>query len=226
MAARPINVNVNDPHAVAADALLDFNCLPLRTLHDSWYAGLPDGDLVVRLRGRPRVERRLNQWLLDRHGLNARFWFQPEQPFERLALLDGERLLKLVVYTGLTLNAKRIQHTLIGDDVRLIKQSIGQPAYQFALKRAPFLGPLPPGLLPPSAYSDDFYCHTSACGTRALAVAFAARRAGPDPALLARILFRLPRSLAGYAGDTPPTPDTATATAALLLRVATELELT
>lgn len=203
-------------------AICEFNFAPLDYVHDSWLSTLPDGDLLAKLRSSRRVKARLSRHLLSQLKLEGHYWFDFGQPGARLTLLDSEQLLKLVFYCGLTLDATRVQQTVLRQEVLRIKNAIGEPGYQFALKRAPHIGPLPASLVPQDPYSNDFYRHATICGTRCLGVAVSRF----NRALTHRLLLKLPAVWQEvFEAATQTETADALPAAELLERVAAELEL-
>ena len=84
-----------------AAAIVEFNCLPSRYAHDSWFTALPHGALLLRLRESPRVAQRLSRHLLAAWGLEGQYCFDFSAPATRLDLLDSPTLTRLVLYAGL-----------------------------------------------------------------------------------------------------------------------------
>lgn len=188
-----------------ANAVLEFNCLPSRYAHPSWFAALPHGALLLRLRASPRVAGRLSRHLLAEWGLAGQYCFEFGAGPARLALLDGATLAQLVLYAGLTATAAYVRQTVERDKVAALKRRMGEPAFLFALKRAPFLGgaAVPPVALQ-RASPDAFYRITLVAGLRCLASGLSGR----EPALLRRLLLKFPQGWAAsfVVGKTTPPP--------------------
>lgn len=175
-------------------AIVEFNCLPSRYAHASWFATLPHGALLVRLRESPRIAQRLSRYLAAAWGLEGQYYFDFSAPAARLALLDSSTLVQLVLYAGLTATAAYVRQTVEHDKVAALKQRLGESAFLFALKRAPFLGgaaaSLPVALH--GASPDTFYQLTLVVGLQCLAASLS----GQEPALLRRLLLKFPRGWA------------------------------
>jgi hypothetical protein len=195
------NIESQPRHAHAAGLLtaaLEFNFLPIRYIHDSWLAALPHGAPLASLRCCRRVEQRLSRQLLVEFDLAGRYWFDFTVPASQIALLDGASLEKLVFYTGLALNARHISRIVARDELLPLKQSLGETAYLFAVKRAPFLTPLSAQGELPERYAEDMREHLTISGLKCLSQLLA----GYGPALTQRLRLKLP--LAWCEHFTPP----------------------
>ncbi|MFO1349192.1 MAG: SctK family type III secretion system sorting platform protein [Gammaproteobacteria bacterium] len=173
-----------------SSAVGEFNFLPSRYAHPSWLACLPHGALLVRLRDSPRIAQRLSRHLLAEWELEDRYCFDFSARPARLALIDGAVLARLVLYAGLTATASYARRAVERDKVAAIKRCIGAPAFLFALKRAPFLGgaaPAPTDLRQQTV--EAFHAASLAAGMRQLAACLQEQ----EPALLQRLLFKLPK---------------------------------
>lgn len=192
-----------------AAAIVEFNCLPSRYAHDSWFTALPHGALLLRLRESPRIAQRLSRHLLAAWGLEGQYCFDFSTPPARLALLDSSTLTQLVLYAGLTATAAYVRQTVERDKVAALKQRLGEPAFLFALKRAPFLG----GVVPLStalhrASPDAFHRITLLAGLQCLAASLKGR----ERALRRRLLFKFPHGwAASFASSKAMPPPAASA---------------
>lgn len=203
-----------------AAAIVEFNCFPSRYAHASWFTALPHGALLLRLRASPRIAQRLSRHLLAAWGLEGQYCFDFSAPPARLALLDSSTLTQLVLYAGLTATAAYVRQTVERDKVAALKQRLGEPAFLFALKRAPFLGgasPLPVALR--RAAPEAFYRITLVAGLQCLAASLSGR----EPALLRRLLFKFPQGWAASfatGAAAPPPAASARLFAQLLMEIA------
>ncbi|MGB4876465.1 MAG: SctK family type III secretion system sorting platform protein [Candidatus Competibacter sp.] len=191
------------PDRRLAAAIVEFNCLPGRYAHDSWFAVLPRGALLLRLRESPRVAQRLSRELLAAWGLEGHYCFDFSAPSARLALLDGSTLAQLVLYAGLTATAAYVRRAVERDKMAALKQRLGEPALLFALKRAPFLSgvaPLPDALH--RASPDAFHQITLLAGLQCLAASLK----GQERALRRRLLLKFPQGWAAAFAPSKATP--------------------
>lgn len=186
---------MTSPHrAAGADQALlpvigEFNFLPGRYLHSSWLQALPYAALLDKLRRCPRSEARVSRYLLDLFGLGDQYWFDFTEPLLRIALLKGVALDKLVFFAGLVCVSSHIQHAVLRAEVQQLRHSLGDEAYGFALKRAPFL--VPAGSFPESERRvQGIRFHALLTGLHCLSGAFAGR----PPALTRRLLLKLPQA--------------------------------
>ncbi|MFH0787906.1 MAG: SctK family type III secretion system sorting platform protein [Pseudomonadota bacterium] len=119
--------------------IYEFNFWPGRYIHPSWLEGLIENDLFNRLKESRRAGQRLSPVILLKFGLDRSCFFNFEDPLRRLALLNGEALLKLVYLAGVSVHAGEISRVIEREAVLSLKKSLGEEPYLFALKRAPFL---------------------------------------------------------------------------------------
>jgi hypothetical protein len=178
--------------------IYEFNILPARFIHDSWISELAewgvDKRLFHTLRDGSRAEVRLSRLILMKRGVHQDYFFDFQEPPKRLALLDGNTLQKLLFYTGLTLSARSISREIERTKVAALKKVLGEPAYLFAMKKAPLL-----------IGSQDFTDVTlgepealpsilSERGTHCLKSCFGEA----PPSLTQRMLLKLPRKFSTY----------------------------
>lgn len=174
--------------------VLEFNLRPIHYIHPSWLAELPHAVLIERLRSSPRATTWLSHYLLSHWRLEQRYWYDFSTPVACLALAEANVLEKLVLYLGLVLNIRYIRQTVERDKVRVLKQRIGEEAFLFTLKRAPFLGlGTPPSTteLSASLPPEDFPQKVRAIGVHCLASTMAEY---DDPCLIQRLLFKFPKA--------------------------------
>jgi hypothetical protein len=136
----------------------------------------------------------LSHYLLSHWRLEQRYWCDFSTPVVCLALAEADVLEKLVLYLGLVLNIRYIRQTVERDKVRVLKERIGEEAFLFALKRAPFLGlGTPPSAteLSTSLPPEDFHQKVRAIGLHCLASTMAEYT---DPSLIQRLLFKFPKA--------------------------------
>ncbi|HVJ87854.1 MAG TPA: SctK family type III secretion system sorting platform protein [Caulifigura sp.] len=182
-----------------------FNQHPATTLHTDHLLPLPPGEragvrgvsqinphLFNRLLQSPRAERQLSAWVIKHHGLSPTGFWRFEYPPQRLAILDPPHLESLIRFTAATAITPRIIALIGGAQLREAKQSLGDDAYQFALKRASLVaGPKPIETdLPPDA-------PLTAANITATGLAWLRTCLGNDsPELLKRTSLKLPAAWA------------------------------
>lgn len=170
-------------------SICEFNFLPLRYIHSSWLETVRRGTLLSKFRGCRRTEQRLSRYLLAEFELHGQYWFDFSDPCKCIALLDGNKLAQLVLYTGLAVNAARIKGTILGKEVLKLRRDLGEDAYLFALKDASLFG-LTSEVASLPRYSKCMLVQAKICGIRCLATVF------PEgtPAFTKRMLLKLPVS--------------------------------
>jgi len=163
----------------------EFNFLPLRYIHPSWLKTISGGKYVEKMRSCTRTEYRLSRYLLSCFGLENEFCFNFTDQVKSIALLDNDQITKVVQHAGLAVNREHIKKIIARDDVVQLKQQIGEEAYVFALKRAPFLGEIPE--FPSSYKSEHMPTNIIVSGIRCLATIFS-----DDSAVFKRVLLKFP----------------------------------
>jgi hypothetical protein len=113
-----------------------FNVYPAAYANPGWFSTLVPGHLFGRLSKSRRGLSRLSGLLLQAHGLDKTAWYDFNLPQWRFALLPPQVINTLVTYGGLALAHRRIATMVDKAALARLKGSIGERAYQFALKRA------------------------------------------------------------------------------------------
>ncbi|WP_027185224.1 SctK family type III secretion system sorting platform protein [Desulfovibrio inopinatus] len=118
------------------------------TPHISQYSKLAKtlsrANLLTVMKASPRGAARLNRHLdlLVERGSDEeslRPYYDFEEHWTRLALLDVEEILRLACLFGLAIDAKTVARRVDKETVMALKQRFGKDAYIFAVKRAAFL---------------------------------------------------------------------------------------
>jgi len=122
---------------------LTLNFDPCDFVHDSWIGSVPHGPLARRLRDEPAAAAPASRYLRWVLGLEGDYCGDFSTPHSRLALLDGTSLSRLSLYLGLVLRSRELRSEMRGERLRSVKHSVGNDAFAFAVKRAPFLGSIP-----------------------------------------------------------------------------------
>ena len=170
---------------------LELMLQPATYLHESWYETLPNGELIRRLRNEPAATALVNRQLRDILALDLE---SPPHEFSgwraRLALLEGPALAQLSLYLGLALRSAALRNELLGARLRRLRETLGNEAFTFALKRTPFLGAIPD--FPFEPQDDDPGIRFSLIGARFSILQVAQL----SEALARRMVLKLPRNWA------------------------------
>ena len=168
-----------------------FNIYPALYAHPSWLAPLAPRSLRDTLLAGQRGRLRFSALLLQRHGLDQRFWYDFEDRRHRFALLPAEVLRKLTTYCGLAFQHRTIAAAVGKAAIAQIKTSIGEPGYHFALKRAPLVLGQRRGIDVAWNGLGDFKAFVQAYG----AAYFLAHFQTLPRAITGRLLFKFPHAL-------------------------------
>lgn len=125
---------------VLSAQLARFNWCPAAYTHPSWIADwIPEQTLNL-MRQSQGAREALNSFLLEHHGLlEPAFEDAASSRLEVIFLLPPAQLQNLVHYAGVALSSEKIRKVLCGKQQKKIRETIGNSAFQFALKRAPFM---------------------------------------------------------------------------------------
>lgn len=181
---------------------LIFNTQPAVWLHNSWFDVVPHGAIARRLSAVPQAAPSVSSYLLRVFGLERNYCEDFSSPWARLALLDGPALEELFIHFGLALRSDELQREVLGEPLRLLKQSIGAERLNFAVKRAPLLGAIPEFAFEPE--SADPSVRFTLIGARFCAIHIAPF----GPSLLRRMTLKLPAAWSASL-NTPESPSQA-----------------
>jgi len=170
----------------------ELNALPARILHEEWTAALTrrgvDRKLFDALGASPRGEALLSRLVVKELGGKEAF-FDFREPPERVALLEGTALRRLILGAGAAWSSRGISREIHKARVLEIREILGERLYRFAVKTVPLLAPterLPEAPLPGGPSLEAFLRRGMGCLKSFLP---------PDLAL--RMLWKLPRAFAG-----------------------------
>lgn len=125
-----------------------FNCEPGSHVHSDHFEGLLPKSTLEYLQCSLRGKQRFSQWVIQNWDLKPDGVWEFEHPRCRLALLEPDRFLELLRYSGTAINAHAIAKIIDRRAQTEIRESLGEDLYHFALKRAPMLvGGVPADLL-------------------------------------------------------------------------------
>ena len=116
-----------------------FNTDLARIIDPSHLEGFIDLHLFEKLRASIRPRHKLSALLLKKFELDTAFCFDFQEPSRRLALLEKPILKSLLLHAGASYFSKGITHIIQKQELLELKETIGDDAYLFALKKAPFL---------------------------------------------------------------------------------------
>lgn len=169
----------------------EFNRLPARYMHISWADEWIGSALYAFLKSSTRVEKRLSFQILTHAGLHTRFIYDFSDPRRLLALLDADRLGRLVFFTGIAANAWRIGRVVGREPLKQIKRQLGVDGYRFALHKAPLLTGCMRDEHPEKFSISDIAGYVNSCGMRYLQICLG----GQPHALTGRLALKFPRQL-------------------------------
>jgi hypothetical protein len=184
-----------------------FNCRPAADLHPEHLAGHLDTALFERLRRIRRAERSLSAWVVRRFELDPRGHWDFAEPRWRLALLSGGQLERVVRLVGVAAMHRRIAQTVLGPQIRVIRESLGDEDHQFAIKRAAFLTRQLPAELEPASLATNPAAQAAEIGWLAVRGCLT----GAPPAIMERVALKLsPQIDVRRAASLPPSSIAAT----------------
>ena len=198
----------------------EFNFLPLRYIHPSWLKTISGGRYLEEMRSCSRTEYHLSRYLLSCFGLENDYCFDFTDQVKTIALLDDNKLTEIVKYAGLVINREQIKKNIAREDIVKLKQMIGEKAYMFALKRAPFMGTVPD--FPSTEYkSENLITNITVSGVQCLATLFSG-----NAAVFKRVFLKFPITWKPYTQlSTLYISKEFSTASSLLVRIQTELEI-
>ena len=139
-----------------------FNCQP--HIHPDYYSSLPQPVTQLLLNSR-RGRGRLAHWVMTQREFDAVGFWDFANPRRRLALLQPSELSELIRYVGTAVHANQIARTIDRNSLTQYRETLGEPLYNFAVKRAPLLiRKMPEGLATPRESNQQIVQWISATG--------------------------------------------------------------
>ena len=172
-----------------------FNVYPAAYAHPGWFSALLPEHLLDRLRKTRRGARRLSDLLLETNGLSKETWYDFSHLWWRFALLPPRVIDMLITYCGLAFAHRRVATLVDQSALARLKRSIGEPAYQFAVKRAPLMVGRHRGMDSAGADHDDLGNHVRQLG----AAYFLSHFNDAPTAIAGRLAFKFAPAMAGAA---------------------------
>ena len=124
--------------------LYGLNFAPFDYLDTGWKQEIPElnnlsDETFQALKKSKRGQGALNDIVLKHFEADQSFIEQLTSFQSRFCLLPGDYILNLISYIGIALHAHWIHKIILGKDIRLIKDTVGEDLYAFCLKRLPFM---------------------------------------------------------------------------------------
>jgi hypothetical protein len=135
-----------------------------------------------------RAERVLSDWVVKRFELDPRGHWDFAEPRWRLALLTGDQITRTARLLGVAAMHRRIAQTVLGPQIRALRESLGEADHQFAVKRAGFLVRQMPAELEPQSLAANAAEQALDIGWRAVRGCLT----GAPPAIMERVALKLP----------------------------------
>ena len=120
--------------------VFEFNCDPAGYV-DCTHVPELTAETLSFIRQSQRGRRKLSRYLADKFELQKYCFEAFAKSRTRLALVSAATLQRLLYFAGTAYYKERICHLISKDQVTLLKEKVGEKAYLFAVKRAPFLMP-------------------------------------------------------------------------------------
>ncbi|WP_422134875.1 SctK family type III secretion system sorting platform protein [Endozoicomonas sp. ALD040] len=183
-----------DPELELFQSIAEFNLYLVRFIHHSWLQTIKLSPLVKQLRKAGNADFHLSHFLLKEFDLSNDFDYDFDEKHKRVALADEEAITKLAFYLGIILNESVIRNTLRKRERLLLKKTLGEDGFRFAVKKAQFFSrigtDLGPSFLIDWDHLDSFKRYLTQSGFQVLGRAFSES----SPAFIKRLELKLPVS--------------------------------
>ncbi|WP_252178929.1 SctK family type III secretion system sorting platform protein [Endozoicomonas sp. 4G] len=183
-----------DPQSELFQSIAEFNLYLVRFIHHSWLKTIKLSPLVKQLRQAGHADYYLSHFLLTEFKLNNDYDYDFDEKHKRVALADEEALTKLAFYLGIILNESVIRNTLRKQERMLLKKTLGEDGFRFAVKKAQFFSRIRsdqgPSFLIDWDHLDRFKRYLLQSGFQVLGRAFS----DSSPAFTKRLELKLPVS--------------------------------
>lgn len=125
----------------------DFNCHIARHIEPQRLTEfVPEAACVALLDSR-RGEQKLSRWAIEHWKLSREGLWDFQEPRRRIALLTPKPFQQLVSYLAATIFTTQISRAIDRRTQALFKETLGDQAYTFAIKRAPLLNRFVPDVI-------------------------------------------------------------------------------
>ena len=128
------------PQTELAVAILNFNLLPSRYLHESRRAEYFPAELIADLFATNQTESHLSEHLLNVLGFKNKGYFDESWPHWTIVLATEEKLISYGQAAGCLLLRHVLQHTVQREQVLYYRQQLGE-LYPFILEKGPLIYP-------------------------------------------------------------------------------------
>ncbi|OED44867.1 hypothetical protein ACH42_06425 [Endozoicomonas sp. (ex Bugula neritina AB1)] len=172
---------------------VEFNLFPIRYIHLSWLKKDEHYKLISQLKVSESTHFNLSDHLLKRFKLSNDYDFDFAAKEKRIVFASAEELARLAYYLGLILNEGIIRSAVRRKERVALEQSLGEEAYQFAVKKAQFISRVAqhsgPSLLIDWNHLDRFKQYLIISGLEVMGGALS----GESVALRKRLTLKLPK---------------------------------
>lgn len=127
---------LNDKIKVNIDKEDEFNYLPTRYLHRTWWKTLEYGKELAILAGFERSETRVASIIFKSFNLNGHYKNEFKTVLEQMMLLTEAELRQLINHVGLCLTYQNISNCILKEKKLEYKRELGSEAYLFATEKA------------------------------------------------------------------------------------------
>ena len=118
---------------------IQFHSHPISYAHPSWIEALEHRDLITKLKGHSRAHPHLSRHLLSENKADGPYEFSEEAPYMEIAMKTSDEIMHLVEQLGLIVNHRHIRGVVHRDKQKQLRLELGDEAFFFAIKEAPFL---------------------------------------------------------------------------------------
>lgn len=117
--------------------IYEFNYLPARYLHDSWWVDIPNGNVLKLLRDNQRIENRLSEIIINYFKINGEYSFDFDDHLDAIGLQPVNEINELLDYLGLLYAGHQINQIIIKGKLLEYEELLGKEKYKFARDVAP-----------------------------------------------------------------------------------------
>jgi len=167
--------------------ICEFDSRPAGYIARDRLCGLIDGRWLDAISTSRRGRRELSRWLCRHYDLAPVGFAEFAEPRRRLALLEPDALRRLLTYAGAAAASSEIAKTVDRAAILALRNALGDDAYWFAVKRAPFLLGDELAFLDAPSESPDWTTRIRRGGCRCLALCLA----GESAAIQTRVMLKL-----------------------------------
>ena len=119
--------------------VLDTNVNLLSQIDETWLNHLPHGALCLKLVTDVDAREKLQEYLQNYYAWMGEYEFDALCWPGQLAMLPSQDLKQLLLYLAVWYFSQEIRHLVTAEQVAGIRDAIGENAYDFAIKQAPYI---------------------------------------------------------------------------------------